>query len=110
MQQAAYLQEEASGEAKKKKHSTMGHFWKTVKNDFLNPKAAAADLQAISLSAASMSFSAAKQAGSAMNTMATKVESDISNLHDQILGGKRNLPDHGREFVACISSSVEMTS
>ena len=76
----------------------MGHLWKMVKNDFMNPKAAAADFQAISLSAASLSVSAAKQASSAMNSMAVKVESDISSLHDQILGGKRNLPDHKRTF------------
>ena len=93
------LQESQPLDAKKRKHSTLGHLWKVMKNDFLNPKAAAADIQAISLSAASMSVSAAKQAGSAMNTMATKVESEVSNLHDQILGGKRNLPDHSRKFV-----------
>ena len=85
---------------KKRKHSKMGHLWKVVKNDFLNPKAAAADIQAISLSAASMSVSAAKQAGSAMNSVATKVETEVSNLHDQILGGKRNLPDHSRKLIS----------
>ena len=92
------LQETEPLDARKRKHSALGHLWKVVKNDFLNPKAAAADIQAISLSAASMSVSAAKQAGSAMNSMATKMESEVSNLHDQILGGKRNLPDHSREL------------
>lgn len=97
--QASYLLQQDRSErgAAKKKHSTIGHLWKAVKNDLLNPKAAAADLTAISVSAASMSMSAAKQAGQAMNTVANKVESDISSLHDQILGGKRNLPDHSRE-------------
>lgn len=69
-----------------------------MKADLFNPKAAAADLQALSLSAASLSVSAAKSASSAMSSMAVKVESDFSDLHDQILGGKRNLPDHNREF------------
>ena len=99
-------QAEEHDDLKKKRHSTLGHLWKTVKNDLLNPKAAAADIQALSLSAASLSVSAAKSATSAMSSMAVKVESDISDLHDQILGGKRNLPDHLREsqeWLLCLS-------
>jgi len=35
-------------EVQKKKHrSSMGHLWKNLKNDFLDPKAAAADLQVV---------------------------------------------------------------
>lgn len=63
-----------------------------MKHGLLNPKAAAADLQAISVSAA-------KQAGEVMTTVAGKVETDMAALHDQILGGKRNLPDHARKLL-----------
>ena len=30
---------------KKKHHSSLGHLWKTLKQDLMSPKAAAADLQ-----------------------------------------------------------------
>ena len=36
---------EEEGPKKKKHHSSLGHLWKTLKQDLMSPKAAAADLQ-----------------------------------------------------------------
>ena len=51
------------------------------------------------------SVSAAKQAGVVMTNVAGRVEEDMTNLHDQILGGKRNLPDHAPGEQHCESES-----
>lgn len=86
------LQESVSG-AKKKRHSTMGHMWKVVRKGMQLPKQAAAELQAISVSAA-------KQAGDVMTVVRDKVQEDVQAMQDHLLGGKRNLPDHPGELCA----------
>ena len=72
----------------------MGHLWKTIKNDLLNPKAAAADFQKLSVSAV-------RQATVVMSSVAENAEAEMTNLHDQLLGGKRNLPDHPGGHLGC---------
>ena len=88
------LQSNSAEPKRKKSHSALGHLWKTIKNDFLNPKAAAADFQKLSVSAV-------RQATVVMSSVAENAEAEMTNLHDQLLGGKRNLPDHAGEHLGC---------
>ena len=61
----------------------MGHIWKTL----THPKATASNIQ-------SLSMTAVRGATEVVVAVTHRAEEDLGNLRDEILGGKRNLPDH----------------